>query len=430
MSLSTINEHAMTNGMNAPTQAATAPTTAVSRSAEQQRVVVLGGGVAGLTAAYELRGRLDSGISILLIADNDQFTLGPALLDMPFAVKHTSTGFPIAPSLVSRGIEFLHASVEHIDPHRRVVHAGGRDVTYDYLLIATGQTVDPVAVPGVGGEFNASHSIYSEMTAAETAQALEEFIKHPGPAVVGLATGAGYLSAAYECALRLEYRLRRAGVRQRASITFVTPEEYLGHLGVGAPRARRLMERLFARRGIFIVSGMDIARVDPEHVYLRGGRALPSRFSLVIPRFHGASDVWKSEGVTDARGFVPVDAQYRHCSFPEIFAAGEAAQANVPAPPRGGLPKTGYLATATARAAARNLASAITHKAPRGRALPSLLDLRIIDGGDAGMLLLSGTFIRPFRTAVLLPGRSAHRLKKVLTRYVLWKLRTGRTYLP
>jgi sulfide:quinone oxidoreductase len=397
---------------------------------EQRRVVVLGGGVAGLTAAYELRRKLAKEVTVLLISDNDTFNLGPALLDVPFGKKGARIGFSIAPALAKHHIEFLQASVNNIDPVRRMVSAGGKDIGYDYLLIATGPAASTVAVPGVGGEFNATHSILSESAATETAQALEDFIKHPGPAVVGLATGAAYLSAAYEFALRLDYLLRRNGVRDQATITFVTPEAHLGQLGVGTPRAQQLMERLFARREIIAVTGMDIARVDNEQVYLRGGRTLSACFSMVLPRFHGASDIWKSDGVTNKYGFVPVDAHYRHTTFPEIFAAGVAAQADIPTPLLGGLPKTGYLAAAGAKIAARNLAAAVTSSRPSNRSLPKMLDLRIITGGDTGILLLSGSFIRPFQKAVRLPGRSAPLIRQALTRYVLWKLRTGRTSLP
>ncbi|MDB5058332.1 MAG: FAD-dependent pyridine nucleotide-disulfide oxidoreductase [Chloroflexi bacterium] len=125
-----------------------------------------------------------------------------------------------------------------------------------------------------------------------------------------------------------------------------------------------------------------------------------------------------------------MDAQYRHSTFPEIYAAGVAAQAEVPAPQAGGLPKTGYLAAAMARIAARNIAAAITQSLPVERSLPRLLDLRILDGGDTGVLLISADVVRPLRLAVPLPGRSGHWLKGLLTRYLLWKLRTGRTYLP
>ena len=52
------------------------------------------------------------------------------------------------------------------------------------------------------------------------------------------------------------------------------------------------------------------------------------------------------------------------------------------------------------------------------------------DGGDGGVLLVTADLGRPLRLAVPLPGRTADRAKGLLVRYLLWKLRTGRTALP
>jgi len=79
---------------------------------------------------------------------------------------------------------------------------------------------------------------------------------------------------------------------------------------------------------------------------------------------------------------------------------------------------------------AANLAAAVRGGQPTARTLPRLLDLRILDGGDTGMLLASAGAPLPFRVAVPLPGRTAHLAKALLVRYLLWKLRTGRTNLP
>jgi hypothetical protein len=62
-------------------------------SGGRKHVVVLGGGVSGLTAAYELRRKLGDRAEILLISDNSQFLLGPALLGVPFGQRTGNIGF-------------------------------------------------------------------------------------------------------------------------------------------------------------------------------------------------------------------------------------------------------------------------------------------------------------------------------------------------
>lgn len=394
------------------------------------RVVILGGGVAGLTAAYELRRRLGGRAEITVVSPSAQFLLGPALLWVPFGRKTSTLGFSIATALSAHGIGFVRAPADRVDPERHVVLADGKEIPYDYLLVATGPRADGTAIPGVSGQFNATTSIWSEASAVESGRALEHLLAQPGPVVIGAAQGAAYLSAAYEFALSLDAALRRRGMRDQATLTFITPEPYLGHLDIGAPAARRALEHLFQRRGIIACTGVEIEHVDRDGVSLRDGRTLPASYTMIIPPFTGAVGIWKSPGLTDAQGFVSVDARYRHVRYPEIYAVGVAAKPAAQSPLADALPKTGYLSTAMARAAAHNIAAALTGEAPATRPLPRLLDLRLIDGGDSGVLLLIADLGRPLRVALPLPGHTAHRAKGLLTRYLLWKLRTGRTALP
>jgi hypothetical protein len=62
--------------------------------------------------------------------------------------------------------------------------------------------------------------------------------------------------------------------------------------------------------------------------------------------------------------------------------------------------------------------------------LPRMLDFRLIDGGDVGLLLVSIGRKHPHRFAFRLRGSLPRVLKARLNRYVVWKLRTGRAYLP
>jgi sulfide:quinone oxidoreductase len=233
---------------------------------------------------------------------------------------------------------------------------------------------------------------------------------------------------AYEFVLQLDYELRRRDLRGRATIAFVTPEMRLGYLGAPIPGAHRIMERLFAQRRITVFTGAVVDHLDDGYVYLHDGTRLPAQLAVVLPEVGGVPAILRTAGLTDEFGFVPVDAQYRHQSYPEIYAAGLAARLQMPRAEA--LPKTAYLASAAGRAAATNLAAVIQGRAPTAPTLPRLLDLSILDGGDAGLLLAGAGAPLPFRVALSLPGRTAHWANEALLRYLLWKLRTGRTYLP
>ena len=63
-------------------------------------------------------------------------------------------------------------------------------------------------------------------------QAFEKLGKKPGPVIIGAAQGASCYGPAYEFAFILDTALRRAKVRDQVPMTFVTPEPYVGHLGL------------------------------------------------------------------------------------------------------------------------------------------------------------------------------------------------------
>lgn len=424
-----------TCGPETPRHAApqtTSKETTAARAPQPRRphVVILGAGVGGLTVAYELRRRLGRRATITVISDGDRFVLGLALPWVPFGRSTQSISFRIAPALHRHGIRFVCAYVEQVNPHEHVVIAQGEAICYDYLIIATGPRPDNAAIPGVAGPFNATTSLWPVRRAVAAGPTLTEFLEHPGAVVVGAARGALYLSGAYEFALLLDDALRRHGTRNQAAITFVTPEPYLGHLDAGTPAARRVLEQLFAQRRIIAVTDATIERVDADGVHLAGGRVLPAAYAMVLPPASGVAGINRSPLLTDAHGFVPVDAQYRHVSFPRIYAVGVAARGEDGALPLEARPKTGYLATVMARAAAGDIAAAITGSPPMPPSVPRLRDLRLLDGGNVGVLLVAIDGIYGVRLALRVPGCLAHWTKRLLARYVLWKLYTGHTNLP
>ena len=91
---------------------------------EGKRIVILGGSFAGLTAAYELKRELGERHHVTVIDKNDRFVFIPSLIWVPFGRRTPEQiSFPLAPSLARKGIDFLHATVERIDPDQQFVDA-------------------------------------------------------------------------------------------------------------------------------------------------------------------------------------------------------------------------------------------------------------------------------------------------------------------
>jgi len=137
---------------------------------------------------------------------------------------------PLAPLLPRFGIEFVNEPAEVIDPDaNKVKTKSGKEIEYDYLVIATG----PKLVFGAEGQEENSSSICTAEHAMETQRKLEEFYQNPGPVVIGAIPGVSCFGPAYEFAFMLNYELVKRGIRHRVPITYVTSEPYVGHLGLG-----------------------------------------------------------------------------------------------------------------------------------------------------------------------------------------------------
>src|SRR5208283_6122692 len=112
-----------------------------------------------------------------------------------------------------------------------------------------------------------SRSICHTDDAAAAAQRWEEFCKTPGPMVVGATQGASCFGPAYEYALTAATDLRRRKIRDRAPITFVTSEPYIGHLGLGGVGdTKGMLESILRDRDIKWITNAKVDRIEPDAV--------------------------------------------------------------------------------------------------------------------------------------------------------------------
>lgn len=397
-----------------------------------RHVVVAGGSFAALGAAYTVREALPPTDRVTVVAPNHFFVFAPSLVWAALGASPAHSSFPLEAALAAKGIEFINDHVRAVGIEDHMVRTDGSKLYYDRLIVATGGRPDTEAIPGIAGEFRQASWIVGEDSAMEARNAVRWFFNEPGPLLVGAAQGAAYISGAYELALALDAELRRRGLRERVPLTFVTGEPYLGHLDIGQSAAHAYLAALFSRRNIDVRAGVSIDRVSRRTVELSSGESLESRLSIIMPPFTGAVDIWKSAELTDTAGMIPVTAEYRHAHHPDIYAAGVASYFQQPVQPLGCIrpPATGYLSLRMGTAAGRNVAASLGYGTPTANPLPAVLDVRVINGVDTGVLLMSRGRTQLHHSARRLPGGSARVLKRAIERYLLWRLREGRMNLP
>ncbi|HEX2923532.1 MAG TPA: FAD/NAD(P)-binding oxidoreductase [Chloroflexota bacterium] len=368
------------------------------------------------------------------MARQEEFVFIPSLIwVVPGWRRPDQVTFDLKSALEPRRIHFVHATAQRIDPERAVVVSDQGEFHYDYLLIATGPRFDWDAIPGLGPHGGYTHSICSLPHAQDAARAWREFLKDPGPVALGATQYASCFGAEYEMVFNIDRALREAGVRDRAPITFISSEPFLGHFGIGGMKGGQKMLEWFCRwRDIKPVVNVALERVTPGEIHLQGGQVVPFKYAIVIPPFKGVDAIQNSPGVGDERGMVPTNDGYQHLSYRNIYAAGVAVAIKPPdvTPIPTGVPKTGYMSEVMAKVAAHNIAADILGWEHKDLPFADINALCIMDAGTQGVVLLSDRVFKPRKFELLIPGPWSHWTKLAFERYYMWKMATGRSYLP
>jgi sulfide:quinone oxidoreductase len=406
-----------------------------------KRIVVVGAGIGGVPMAYELKALLGKTAQVVVVSESEWFQFVPS---NPWVAVNWRKAQDIRVDLrevfPKFGIELNTTGVERINPSEsRLTLRDSSSLFYDYLVIATGPKLAFDEIEGLGPDRNTSsicHVDHAVLASKRWAALCEE----PGPIVIGAAQGASCFGPAYEFAFIASAELRKRRIRDRVPMTFVTPEPYIGHLGLGGVGdTKSLLESALRDRDIKWITNARIDRVLPDAVEVtehaddgtvKRQHKLPSKLSMFIPAFRGV-DCLKThdgkwiDGLANPRGFVLIDKHQRNPFYKNIFAVGVCT--SIPpveaTPIPIGTPKTGYMIESMVTATAHNIRDLIQGKEPSHEATWNAVCLA--DFGDEGVAFIALPQIPPRNVNWSGQGYWVHLAKVAFEKYFLNKVRNG-----
>ena len=408
----------------------------MATSSVSPRIVILGAGLGGTIAAYEIHDAVKGRVQVHVISDARLFSFVPSNPWVAVGWRAADAiQIDLEPIFARKKIAFTAVGAKRVHPaENRIELNDGSSVEYDYLVIATGPDLAFDEIEGLGS-YGHTISICRTDHAQAGADAFERFASDPGPIVVGAAQGASCFGPAYEFAMILDTELRRRKLRDRVPMTFVTPEPYIGHLGLdGVGDTKTMLESEMRNRHIKWITSARITSVEPGRMHVEEvrsdgtvatGHDLPFRLSMILPAFRGIPAVAGIEGLTNPRGFVLVDKYQRNPAFANVFALGVC----VAIPPVGltpvpvGVPKTGFMIESMATAIAQNLSALLDGREPDAEATWNAVCLA--DFGDGGVAFIAQPQIPPRNLNWSAEGRWVHLAKIGFEKYFLRKIRKG-----
>ncbi|MEU5872151.1 FAD-dependent oxidoreductase [Glycomyces sp. NPDC047369] len=349
------------------------------------RVVIVGGGFAGLETAFTLRSHLGKRADLLLIADQHDFVFKPNSIYLPFGGAEDKIHVPLTEPATRRDITLIRGSLARVDTDgHRIELDDGTLEHYDYLVLATGAAMRPEEIPGLAAHARTiwtpdqMHELGADLERLRAATA-DGAVKHvlflvpPGNKCAG---------PLYEIVFMLETWLRRHHLRDLVCLTFTTFES--SFIQAFGPGVHHVVTEEFAGRGVNGYTHHEVTRVGDGLVEYANGTARTYDLLVAFPPYVAAVDY---PGLpTDDRGFLLTEPETRRVKGTgNVYAPGDAGDFPV---------KQAFLAFLQADAVADDIAARIDPEAvphPRRFAPMSMCVMEMLDKATFAQVPLQTT---------------------------------------
>lgn len=292
-----------------------------------KQILILGGGSAGVMFANRMRKEFSKDeAEITVVEKSDKHIYQPAFTLVVFGLDDPENLVRPTKDLFFEGINLIMDEATKIDPkNNKVTTANHGDLSYDYLVIATGSKLFYDEPEGIKEGLEKGENVFTFYTmegAIKLRDALKDF--EGGTIVSSICEMPIKCPAApMKFIMMVEDTMRKRGIRDKCKFVFTTP---LPAVFAKEPYAST-MNKIFSTREIEAIPNFAPATVDAEKGTLEdfGGQTVEFDLLCITPRHAGVDLIENSEGVGDAAGWVPCDKNLMvHKNFDNIYAIGDA----------------------------------------------------------------------------------------------------------
>ncbi|QOR61834.1 NAD(P)/FAD-dependent oxidoreductase [Sulfurovum sp. ST-21] len=314
------------------------------------KVLVLGGGFAGVEAAIYLR---KNELDVTLVSDRDFFYIYPTSIWIPTGdATLEDVAVPLDELAFAHGFKLIVDPVTALEPkEKKVTLESGRTLEgYDYIVVAMGQ--DKMQHPGM--EHTLSICGKPE-EATELFNRLDALVrKGSGKLAFGFGGNPKDSSAvrggpAFEVLFNVHDFLKKKGVRDKFELTFFAPMEKPGQkMG---EKALVMMDRMFSMTDIKKKVGSKITEFVEDGILFEDGEKIESDLTMFISAGTGHTILKESGLPLSEAGFVVTNEYNEVEDFDGIYAIGDSASLMGPE----WRAKQGHVAEVMARNVAYNI---------------------------------------------------------------------------
>jgi sulfide:quinone oxidoreductase len=275
------------------------------------RVVIVGGGVAGIEVLLALRALAGDRVALTLVSDHDSFVDRPMTIAEPFGFG-SAAHLPLPEVAAECGAEYVRGTLAGVDAaNRRVSCADAPDLGFDTLILALGARARaPFSDAITFGSEGSDQAIRGMLVGLSDGRARSAAFVAPAMT--------GWLLPLYELALMTARELSRSNI-DWVELRLLTPEDR--PLALFGRELGRSVGRLLDTAGIDFIHGSFAKLGSGGLMYSAIG--LPSSdYVVTLPLLSGPSVA----GVPAAppHGFIPVDEHGRVKGIDNVYAAGDA----------------------------------------------------------------------------------------------------------